>query len=164
MKPVPAHNEALSVKIALLPLPAKFLFKPVSLTLARREDRIAKSGSRNKAFRSTVIQAYCSAYPEELRPAIRWHLEQFWDDVHHIEPRSYGGQDENNRAVLPRCLHNKAHHILDRQTRGMKVGETREINLPYLEGIVWGFEAVIVSRPKGDWRKLEPFRKLRDVA
>ncbi len=65
--------------------------------------------------------------------------------VHHVIPLSLGGNNDQLALCAP-LWHIAIHHTIALQTRGMKVGETRLVDIPLLGGSVWGLTREFVER------------------
>lgn len=61
--------------------------------------------------------------------------------THHILPIFLGGNNcFENLALLDQDLHDYIHKKIDKQIKGMEVGDQRTIALPYLLGKVWCYD------------------------
>ena len=60
-------------------------------------------------------------------------------EVHHIRPIALGGTNSfANLALVTPELHVEIHEELNNQTYGMRHGSTRYIDIPYMQGKLWG--------------------------
>lgn len=59
-------------------------------------------------------------------------------ETHHILPVRLGGDNKNdNLALVEPSLHIALHGFIENQTRGMEVGDKRDIDIPCMRGVIW---------------------------
>lgn len=103
----------------------------------KREEFSAKDGPRETFLKSLAPQF--DGHPFQRHLARGENPPHY--QVHHIVPLEYGGTNDPSNFVListkPNSrssfnnFHSKIHDILDSQTQGMKLGETRVVEVPF---------------------------------
>lgn len=59
-------------------------------------------------------------------------------ETHHILPLAFGGDNKpENLALVESELHIALHAFIRGQTADMVAGDRREIDIPYLQGLLW---------------------------
>lgn len=110
---------------------SQFKFRPMFVTMVYPGVREAIRGEFNrclrKQFRTFALES-CSHKPRSLCDY----------QTHHILPVMFGGANETrNLALVKDTLHVECHQIIREQTDGMRVSESRMIQIPYMTGHLW---------------------------
>lgn len=147
-------------RFKLTEFPAQIQTIRKTVTLAKNEgSREPLYAAPRNEFRAKAIETYVTQLPMPLRVEAQKLLMRHWYEIHHIVPRMLGGtNDISNLALVQRMDHDRAHEMIDRQTKGMQPGETREINLPWDPigpGNVWWALLAAMPEPRKGWRPLK---------
>ena len=154
------HKASTQAPFKIVELRADFSYvrRIVTLPLEPKPKEVFNSPSR-AAFRASATELYVSRLPEKMRVEAQMLLERHWFEIHHIVPRAFGGSNDlSNLALVQRVDHDRAHEQIDRNTRGMEPGESREINLPWDDvgpGHVWWCHLAIVPAPRKGWKPVK---------
>lgn len=117
----------------------------VEVILLPPEEKAVVPRSLRDEFKEFAIAMACHGHNQRNRQFIRAKLDRY--QVHHVVPRSLGGQHYGNLALVEPVLHTLIHHQINGEIKGMAVGDTRLIVVPRYQGPVWG-----MNKPEGQYR------------
>lgn len=117
-------------------------------------------------FRDYAIHDLMAEHP--IEPIVDHFLPQYFASwhIHHIQPISLGGTNAFvNLALVSQEMHKEIHYLIDRQTVGLAIGESKTIDLPFMEGHIWKQPALTKpQRPAIVWKAASLSSRLKEDA